>query len=270
MRTDRDILLTNDDGIDSSGLRSLAETLSSVGSVTVVAPQSNQSAVGRSMTERVRVEETELGYAVDGTPSDCVVAGVRTLLDSVDLVVSGVNVGANLGEYALGRSGTISAAVEASFFDVPAIAVSLYIPASSDDRDAGDSIAFEDDVASARFSEANRAVAHLTETSLDAGVFEAVDYLNVNAPSPTVEPPVSMELTRPSPTYLMDAERDGADVVLRDRIWTQMAAGDVSEPAGTDWRAVLDGKISVSPLTATHPAERHESLDVIIEDYRSA
>ena len=117
------VLLTNDDGIDETGLRALHEALSGVAEVTVVAPADDQSAVGRSLSSRVAVDRRETGYAVHGTPADCVVAGLQSLAPDVDLVVSGCNRGANLGQYTLGRSGTVSAAVEAAFFECPAIAV---------------------------------------------------------------------------------------------------------------------------------------------------
>ncbi|MFP4271370.1 MAG: 5'/3'-nucleotidase SurE, partial [Alphaproteobacteria bacterium] len=119
----------NDDGIDSAGLRAVYDALSEVARVTVVAPASDQSAVGRSMSHEVAITDHDLGYAVDGTPADCVVAAMGELGPDPDLVVAGCNRGANLGEYVIGRSGTVSAAVEAAFFDVPAIATSLYVPA---------------------------------------------------------------------------------------------------------------------------------------------
>ncbi|MFB6217564.1 MAG: 5'/3'-nucleotidase SurE, partial [Halobacteriaceae archaeon] len=74
-----ELLLTNDDGIDSPGLRALRDRLADLGSVTVVAPATDQSAVGRSMSGEVGVREHELGYVIDGTPTDCVVAGVEAL-----------------------------------------------------------------------------------------------------------------------------------------------------------------------------------------------
>lgn len=270
MSTDIHILLTNDDGIESPGLRRLYDALSSVGTVTAVAPRSNQSAVGRSMSERVEVKETELGYAIDGTPADCVVVGLQALVPSADLVVSGVNFGANLGTYALGRSGTISAAVEASFFDVPAIAASLYIPESTEsDRTDGDTITLKGNVEPGLFSEATRAVVHLVEAALDSGIFETIDYLNVNAPSPYLETPTSMEITAPSSTYLMDAEQSGQEILLVDRVWTQMSTGDTPNLPGTDRQTVLDGDLSVSPLAATHSTEHHESLDAVADSFRS-
>lgn len=256
------ILLTNDDGIESTGLGVLSDALSDLAEVTVVAPAEDQSAVGRTLSNRVTVTEHERGYAVDGTPADCVVAGLGSLCPDVDLVVSGCNQGANLGEYVLGRSGTISAAVEATFFEVPAIAVSLYIP-------IGDLDFHEYAASEAEYREAVRATTHLTEGVFDKDIFDHADYLNVNAPIPerTTDERVPMEVTYPSAVYEMTAVRDDEAITLRDRIWQQMEAGDISDPEGTDRRAVFEGRVSVSPLTAPHTTERHEALDTLAETY---
>jgi len=254
------ILLTNDDGIDSTGFRALYDALSDVGEVTAVAPADDQSAVGRAMSHAVSVGEHELGYAIEGTPADCVVAGLQALVPETDLVVSGANRGANLGAYVLGRSGTVSAAVEAAFFDVPAIAVSLYVPAPEDGTWT------ELEVTRGDYAEAARATTYLAEHAVGAGVFEQADYLNVNAPMAGDER-AGMTITKPSHAYMMDAERDGGEVTLHDRIWERMAEGRVPDAEGTDRRAIVDGHISVSPLTAPHTTERHEALDALAETY---
>jgi 5'-nucleotidase len=257
------VLLTNDDGIDAPGLRALHRTLGEMADVTVVAPASDQSEVGRQLSTRVEVEPHDLGYLIRGTPADCTVAGLESLCPDVDLVVAGCNAGANLGEYVLGRSGTISAAVEAAFFDVPAMAVSLYVPAEAGD-DEGDWTARVKDVAD--FAEAARATEYLARHALDAGVFERADYLNVNAPMPG-DDPAPMEVTRPSSLYDMRASRDGDHVSLTDNVWERMRTGDLPDPPGTDRRAIVEGRVSVSPLTAPHSTERHEALDALAETY---
>lgn len=255
-----EILLTNDDGIDSPGIRALYDGLSAVGNVTTVAPATDQSAVGRAISHEVTVEEHELGYAVAGTPSDCVVAGLAELGPYPDLVVSGCNKGANLGAYVLGRSGTVSAAVEAAFFDVPAIAVSLYVP-------AGDVPFPELTTTTDDYAEAVRATRYLVEHAAGDGIFEQADYLNVNAPMPG-DDPAGMAVTRPSHAYDMDATHDGnGTVTLHDRTWEHMAEGDIPDPDGTDRRAVLDGYVSVSPLTAPHTTKHHDALDALAESY---
>jgi 5'-nucleotidase len=256
-----DILLTNDDGIDRAGLRVLHEALSTVGDVLVVAPAEDQSAIGRARSRSVAVEERDVGYAISGTPADCVIAGLEAIGPYPDLVVAGCNEGANLGAYVLGRSGTVSAAVEAAFFGVPAIAVSLYVPVGPEDT-------IDDvEVAPADYDDALRATTYLAERALDAGVFEEAEYLNVNAP-PAGEEPAPLAVTRPSRGQAMDAERDGdGRIVLRDHIWDRMRQGDLEDPPGTDRRAVLEGKVSVSPLTAPHTTRHHEALDDLAETY---
>ncbi|WP_435360436.1 5'/3'-nucleotidase SurE [Haloarchaeobius sp. DFWS5] len=260
--SDLEILLTNDDGIDSPGFRAIYDALADVGNVTAVAPATDQSAVGRSISNDVEVDEHELGYAVHGTPSDCVVAGLQALFPDPDIVVSGCNRGANLGHYVLGRSGTVSAAVEAAFFGVPAIAVSLYVPFDpEDDRPWSEiSVPLED------YDEAARVTTYLTRHALGAGVFKQADYLNVNAPLPSEEP-AEIAVTQPSHLYDMDATVESGTVSLHDRVWERMATGDIPDPEGTDRRAVVDGQVSVSPLTAPHTTKHHESLDALAQTY---
>jgi 5'-nucleotidase len=261
--TGPDILLTNDDGIDATGLRVLADALSEIGSVTVVAPADDQSAVGRALSRSVTVDEREMGYALDGTPADCVIAGLEALAPETDLVVAGCNRGANLGAYNLGRSGTVSAAVEATFFDTPAIAMSLYIPV------AGDTAYESVDVDPKAYQVATHSARYLADHAIDAGVFDQADYLNVNCPVPE-EATGGMAVTRPSHVHRMDAVREGDHVELQEGIWELMAAGDIPDDEGTDRRAVVDGHVSVSPLTAPHTTEHHESLDGLAEAYADA
>ena len=255
------ILLTNDDGIDAVGIRALYDRLSAVADVTVVAPANDQSSVGRQLSRTVELTEHKMGYVVEGTPSDCVVATLGSLDFDPDMVVSGINQGANLGAYVLGRSGTVSAAVEATFFDVPAIAASVYFPAGE--------FTFEEFSANPEhFHEAARAVEYLAEHAQNVDVFETTDYLNVNAPVSSADGDARMEVTRPSHVYRMDAESNGDGTVrIHDRIWELMAEGSVPDPVGSDRRAVLEGRISVSPLTAPHTTTDHEALSGLAEAY---
>ncbi|WP_254841080.1 5'/3'-nucleotidase SurE [Natronomonas marina] len=255
-----DVLLTNDDGIDAVGIRALHDALLDGHEVTVVAPADDQSAVGRQLSREVELREHELGYAVEGTPTDCVVAGLEALDLDPDVVVAGCNRGANLGEYVLGRSGTVSAAVEAAFFGVPAVAASVYFP-------VGDMDFAEIDPDLPDFAEATRAVSYLVDHAPNVGVFEQADYLNVNAPLPPDSGHAPMEITRPSHAYDMDAEYDGGSVRIRDRIWERMAEGEIPDPKGSDRRAVVEGRVSVSPLTAPHTTTHHEALDGLAETY---
>ena len=254
-----EILLTNDDGIHSTGIRALHDALAEHANVTVVAPATDQSACGRSMSHEVDVEERELGYAVYGTPADCVVAGLAELGPDPDIVVAGCNKGANLGEYVLGRSGTISAAVEAAFFDVPAIATSMYVPVS-------DTPLSEIDLGHEEYAEATRVTSYLVDNALEAGVFDHAGYLNINVPVADGDP-APIEITRPSKRYEMDAKRNGTRIHMRDRIWEQMDPETLPDPDGTDRRAVVEGRISVSPLTAPHSTNHHDALSALAEAY---
>lgn len=122
------ILVTNDDGIHAPGITILAEALADCGDVAVVAPDRERSAVGHALTLHHPLRAERLGpnrYAVDGTPTDCVNLGIHSLLEfTPDLVVSGINRGANLGDDVT-YSGTVAAALEATLMGIPAIAVSL-------------------------------------------------------------------------------------------------------------------------------------------------
>lgn len=253
-----EVLLTNDDGIDSPGFRALYDALCDVAEVTAVAPANDQSAVGRAMSDEVTVEEHELGYAIAGTPADCVVAGLEALGPYPDMVIAGCNTGANLGAYVLGRSGTVSAAVEAAFCGIPSMAVSLYLPEDEWPRETA-----ADD-----YVEACRATRYLVENAVDCGVFEQAEYLNVNAPLPDEDgEPAPMEVTHPSTVYEMGATYDEGSITLHDRSWDAMASGNIADPEGTDRRALVEGKVSVSPLTAPHTTERHDALDELAETY---
>ena len=128
------ILLSNDDGCHAEGLRTLAEALKGFATVTVVAPDRNRSGASNSLTldAPLRLRHDAPGViCVDGTPTDCVHLAITGLLDeSPDMVVSGINAGANLGDDVL-YSGTVAAAMEGRFLGFPAVAVSLVLDASA-------------------------------------------------------------------------------------------------------------------------------------------
>src|ERR671912_707432 len=121
------ILVTNDDGVHSEGIRALADALKHLGEITVVAPIQEASAIGHALTLRrpLRVDTIHPGvFAVDGTPTDCVnVAITHVMKDKPDLIVSGINKGWNLGDD-ITYSGTVSAALEGALLSIPSIAVS--------------------------------------------------------------------------------------------------------------------------------------------------
>lgn len=272
------ILLTNDDGIDAPGLRALYDAVSTLGDVTVVAPATNQSAVGRSLSYGRQAEtqddaetaidfaagefscaipyaDHDLGYAVHGTPCDCVIVGVHSFDPPPDVVVAGCNPGANLGAFVLGRSGTASAAMEAAFLGVPGVAVSM------------DRIGYPEDLTVDSFADASAFAADLIAHATDAGVFERVDYLNVNAPPPDVSID-GIELTRPSPVYEMDASLEDGAFHLHNQLWQQMADADLPDPPGTDRRALAAGRVSVSPLAVPMEPVIDDGLQAFAERFR--
>jgi len=276
------ILLTNDDGIDAVGFRALYDALAVDHDVVAVAPTGDRSSIGRAISADVEVREHGPGYAVDGTPVDCVVDGLDELVPDADLVVAGCNEGANLGAYTLGRSGTVSAVVEGAFFGVPGIATSMYVPGGDD--------WWKRDLPPASFAHAVRATRFLVDEAPAAGAFERADYLNVNAPMATsaevdggsetvaddstqsdlAADPAPMRVTTPSEWYGMEATADGdGGVAISDPIWERMTPEDVPDPVGTDRRAVVDGEVSVSPLSVPHAAEPDAGLDEIAGRYGS-
>ncbi len=122
------ILVTNDDGISSPGIKILAKTLKSIGEIYVVAPETEQSAVAHALTLHRPLKSEKTGkntYYINGTPTDCVIIGVNKLLPSKpDIIVSGINNGGNLGDN-LTYSGTVAAAIEGTLLGIPSIAISL-------------------------------------------------------------------------------------------------------------------------------------------------
>ncbi|MFT5697696.1 MAG: 5'-nucleotidase [Desulforhopalus sp.] len=122
------ILITNDDGIYSPGLEALQEALQPLGTTIVIAPERDNSAVSHSLTMHRPLKVQQLDeqmYSVDGTPTDCVAIGLKKILSQQpDLLVSGINAGANLGDD-ISYSGTVSAAIEATMYGIPSIAISV-------------------------------------------------------------------------------------------------------------------------------------------------
>lgn len=254
------ILVTNDDGIDAPGVRALAGALSELGEVRVLAPARNQSAVGRGLSygrmgpDRANEGETglgdgeddpftvtiphephDLGEAVYGTPCDCVILGVGTF--DPDVVVSGCNSGANLGAHVLPRSGTASAAAEAACLGVPGVAVSMDVLGM--DRSS---------LAPTDFERASAVATRIVERAVEGDAFETVDYLNVNVPRPDREIE-GVSVTRPTEEYDMHARVEGGRYRLHNPLWAGMVSGEIPDPEGTDRRALLGGRVSVSPLS---------------------
>lgn len=260
MGTDElNILLTNDDGINAPGIRALYDALSEVANVTTVAPATNQSAVGRSLSYGRTAESTDsnetgldfsngrfnchiphtdvdIGYAVKGTPCDCVILGAHAFDEKPDLVVSGCNPGANLGTYVLSRSGTASSAMEAAFLGIPAMAVSM------------NTLGYQSEVTTDSFRATARFTTDFIRNMEIDDWHESIDYFNINTPGPDVALD-SIEITEPTPVYEMDASIEEQKFYLRNILWEQMANDELPDPPGTDRRAIKEGKVSISPLS---------------------
>jgi len=229
------ILLTNDDGIFAEGLTALRDALREVGEVTVVAPERPRSASGHAITlhkplraDLVRMPWGGEGYATNGTPSDCVVLGLFALLPSCDLVVSGINLGPNLGED-LTYSGTVSAAMEGAICGKPSIAVSV---ADYENPDYGPT---------ARF------IVRLARRVLQHGLPPDV-LLNVNVPNLPEEEITGVAITHQGKRRYEGRVERRLDPRGRAYYWL---GGEIIEDIngeGSDGEAIRQGKISVTPL----------------------
>jgi 5'-nucleotidase len=227
------ILVSNDDGIHSEGLRALGDALASLDEVVIVAPDRERSAVSHSLTlhRPLRVEEIRPGwYAVNGTPTDCVLLGVNALLSTRPrLIVSGINRGANLGDD-LHYSGTVSAAMEGVLLGIPSIAVSLAAR-----RDF-------------RYGPAARFAERLAAYVLDAGLPEST-LLNVNVPQTEEgESPPGFRLARHGRRRYSDTIAEKVDPRGQTYYW--IGGDEVEGPAeeGTDFGVIAAGLISVTPI----------------------
>ncbi|MEE8427116.1 MAG: 5'/3'-nucleotidase SurE [Woeseiaceae bacterium] len=241
------ILVSNDDGFLATGINVLTEALAEIADVVVVAPDRNRSAASNSLTVHspLRVSKiAENRYSVDGTPSDCVHLALTGLLDDEpDLVVSGINHGANLGDDVI-YSGTVAAAMEGRFLGLPTIAVSL----------AGDRLT--------HFDTAARVVTEMVQ-KLERAVLAPDITLNVNVPDRPYE-----ELTGVIAARL--GFRHKAEPVIRTRdphgrtiYWVGPAGKGQDAGPGTDFHAIDQGAVAVTPLKVD--LTRHDSLPQLTE-----
>jgi 5'-nucleotidase len=223
------ILVTNDDGVYSEGIKLLAQTLGEVGEVVVVAPDREQSASGHSLTLHRPLRLQKLRddwYAVDGTPTDCVNLAVLWLLRDrpPDLVVSGINFGLNMGDDVT-YSGTVSATFEGTLLGIPSVAFS---------QEVAEQFSFEP---ASRFARA--LIATLLEEPLPPDLL-----LNVNVPAGGFS---GVSFTRLGHRIYRQAVVEKTDPRGRKYYW--IAGTPEWQPeAGTDHEAVVNGRISVTPL----------------------
>jgi len=223
------ILVTNDDGAHASGIRALAAELQGAAEIWIVAPDREASATGHSLTLKhpLRAEKVEPRIlAVDGTPADCVnLAVVKLLPRRPDVVVAGINRGGNLGDDIF-YSGTVGAAREATFFGIPAIAVSL---AARADLDYGPAATF---------------ARHLVDLVLERGLPERT-LLNVNVPPGR---PVGAAVTVQGRRSHEGTILEGLDPRHRTYYWIEEGRDQWVSDEMSDIFAVRSGLVSVSPL----------------------
>ncbi len=233
------VLITNDDGVFSPGLLALVQTLQDTTDVHVLAPARNWSATGHTRTfdKPLRVKEVSLqdgsqAWVCDGSPADCVALAVQGFFEKkIDLVISGINTSANLGDDVT-YSGTIAAAIEATIWGKPAIALSL---------DKPENLQQADYTPAARI--AAQIAQHVHQKGLSRGTL-----LNINVPFLPAQAIKGFQITHQGTRIYNDFLEKRADPRGRPYFWVigKLPSG-LSEP-GSDIAAVADGWVSITPL----------------------
>lgn len=236
------ILVSNDDGYLARGIIALADALAAIADVTVVAPDRNHSGASNSLTlhSPLRVHKVEeKRYFVNGTPSDCVHLALSGFLDEdPDIVVSGINHGANLGDDVI-YSGTVAAAMEGRFLGLPAVALSLVGPHAS------------------HFDTAARVAADLV-TKLQINPLPNDIMLNVNVPDVAYDELTGIESTRLGFRHRSEPLVKQKDPHGRSIYWIGPAGEGQDAGAGTDFEAIERGAVAVTPIKVD--LTRHEML----------
>ena len=224
------ILLTNDDGINAPGLKALAAELADFGTISIVAPSREQSGAAQSLTLRQPIICHKMGereWAVDGTPADAVIVALHRLLpEPPDLVISGINFGANLGENVY-YSGTVGAAREGALHHIPSLAVSLCSKA-----------------ADLNFDTAARIARSAAEQVLKEGLPDQV-LLNINVPEPWKG---GVKFTRQSKKITRNQLSEGQDPRGRVYYWLFEQRIDKDVAPDSDYAAIFAGAVSITPL----------------------
>ena len=230
------ILISNDDGISSPGLNALAIELKKLGDVTIVAPITEQSAVGHAITMKYPLRITDFyknsdffGYAVDGTPADCIKIGIRNIMhEPPDIVVSGINLGSNTAINII-YSGTVSAAREAAIMDVPSIAVSVTSHEAKDFSFA------------AKFS--SRLAQMVAKNKMPAGTL-----LNVNIPDLPEDQISGVLLTQQGKSKWDDVYEERKDPYGQKYYWLTGNLVQHDTTLETDQFAIRKNYVSVTPI----------------------
>jgi len=235
-------LLSNDDGYFAPGLKALAQALAPLGDVTVVAPDRNRSGASNSLTldAPIRYHLTVEGYfAVTGTPTDCVhLATHRLMPQPPDIVIAGINNGANLGDDVM-YSGTVAAAMEGRHLGYPAIAMSLL---------GADCVHYQ----------TAAAIAVQLVRNLHNHPLEPNRILNVNVPDLPLDQIKGFKVTRLGHRHRVDTIIPARDPKGRDVYWIGPPAQGDDAGEGTDFHAIDNGYVSVTPLQVDMTA--HSSL----------
>lgn len=245
------ILVTNDDGIHASGLAALYREVSTLGKVTVVAPDSEQSAVGHaiSLSQPLRVRQVSLdggvtGWAVSGTPADCVKIAIAELLPQhPDLVVSGINLGPNVGINVL-YSGTVSAATEASILGVRALAFSL------------------NTYKNANFVRAGALAGQTLARLLAWPGWTPNICLNINLPDLPLDQVQGFKFTRQDVGPLMEHFERRVDPRERIYYWLAEINDRKAPDLSTDFGALQAGYVSITPIH--HDMTHYPSLEDLL------
>ena len=238
-------LLSNDDGYQAEGLEQLATAVAALGRVTVVAPDRDRSGASNSLTldNPIRPLQAPNGVIyVNGTPTDCVHLAITGLLDNdPDMVISGINHGANLGDDVL-YSGTVAAAMEGRFLGVPGMAVSL----------AGENpVHYETAV-----QVVMQLIANLQKRPLSTDLL-----LNVNIPDRAPADLQGMEITRLGHRHKSEPALRTKDPRGRDVFWVGPVGSEEDAGPGTDFYAVRNGYVSITPMQVD--LTRYGSMDTL-------
>ena len=241
------ILVSNDDGYLATGINVLADALSEIADVVVFAPDRNRSAASNSLTLHDPLRVTRVGenrYRVNGTPSDCVHLALTGYLDEEpDLVVSGINHGANLGDDVI-YSGTVAAAMEGRFLGLPTIAVSL----------VGHKLK--------HFDTAARVATELVQR-LDMDPLPAEFIFNVNVPNRPYEELTGIKVARLGFRHKSEPVVKSEDPHGRTIFWVGPAGTGQDAGDGTDFHAIDQGAVAITPLKVD--LTRHEALPQVAE-----
>jgi len=239
-------LISNDDGITARGIQVLSQRMSELGKVTIVAPDQDRSGASNSLTldSPVRISEIdERMFRVTGTPTDCVHIALTGLLESdPDMVVSGINAGANLGDDVI-YSGTVAAAMEGRFLGFPAIAVSLVFNGKP-----------------LHFETAAKAIARLVQR-LRQDPLPADTILNVNVPDLPWSDIRGFEVTRLGHRHRAEPTIRELDPRGRPMYWIGPAGAEQDAGPGTDFDAIRRGYVSVTPIHVD--LTRYQALDQV-------